>query len=91
MMPVGGGEARGESMALLSAIAHQRITHPEIAAFLDQAESSNDQLGPWQQANMRAMRRSHRRARAVPESLVRAKQDRVHPMSAGVAHRTWEQ
>ena len=44
MMPPGGGEARGESMALLAGIAHQRLTHPEIAAFLDQAESSNGQL-----------------------------------------------
>ena len=43
-------------------------------AFLDQAESNNEQLSPWQQANVRAMRRSHRRASAVPESLVRASQ-----------------
>ena len=44
MMPTGGGEARGQSMALLAAIAHQRLTHPEIGAFLDQAESKNGQL-----------------------------------------------
>ena len=74
MMPRGGGEARGESMALLAGITHQRLTHPEIAAFLDEAESSNEQLSPWQQANVRAMRRSHERASAVPESLVRATQ-----------------
>ena len=72
MMPPGGGEARGESKALLAAIAHQRLTDPEIAAFLDQAEDSNEQLGPWQRANVRAMRRSQRFASAVPESLVRA-------------------
>ena len=72
MMPPGGGEVRGESMALLAAIAHQRLTQPELGAFLDQAEGSNEQLGPWQRANVRAMRRSHRRASAVPESLVRA-------------------
>ena len=74
MMPPGGGEVRGESMALLATIAHQRLTHPELGAFLDQAEGSNEQLGPWQRANVRAMRRSHRRASAVPESLVRATQ-----------------
>ena len=72
MMPRGGGEARGESMALLAAIAHQRLTHPELGALLDQAENGNEQLGPWQQANVRAMRRAQRRATAVPESLVRA-------------------
>ena len=72
MMPSGGGEVRGESMALLAAITHQRLTHPELAALLDQAESSDEQLGPWQRANVRAMRRLQRRASAVPESLVRA-------------------
>ncbi len=74
MMPPGGGEVRGESMALLAAIAHQRLTHPEMGALLDQAEDSDDQLGPWQRANLRVMRRSQRRASAVPESLVRATQ-----------------
>ena len=34
MMPRGGGEARGESMVLLAAIAHQRLTHPELGALL---------------------------------------------------------
>ncbi len=72
MMPPGGGEARGESMALLAAISHQKLTDPEVGAFLDQAESSDEQLGPWQQANVRAMRRWHRRASALPESLVHA-------------------
>ena len=73
MMPPGGGETRGEAMALLAAISHQRLTHPELAALLDQAEDGHEQLGPWQRANVRAMRRSQRRASAVPESLVRAK------------------
>jgi len=72
MMPPGGGEARGESMALLAAITHQKLTDPELGAFLDQAESSDEQLDPWQQANVRAMRRRHRRASALPESLVHA-------------------
>ena len=74
MMPPGGGEVRGESMALLAAIAHQRITDPEMGALLDQAEDCDEQLGPWQRANLRVMRRSQRRASAVPESLVRATQ-----------------
>ena len=74
MMPPGGGEARAESMALLAAIGHQRLTDPEIGGFLDQAEENTEQLDPWQQANVRAMRRSQRRASAVPESLVRARE-----------------
>ena len=72
MMPPGGGEARAESLALIAALVHQRLTHPELGAFLDQAEDNSEQLGPWQRANLRAMRRSQRQAVAVPESLVRA-------------------
>ena len=74
MMPPGGGEARGESMALLAAIGHQRLTDPELGGLLDQAEDAAEQLDPWQQANLRAMRRSQQRASAVPESLVHATQ-----------------
>lgn len=73
IMPAGGGEVRGEAMAVVAAIAHQKLTDRELAGLLDQAEGSNERLGPWQQANLRAMRRSQRRANAVPESLVRAK------------------
>ncbi len=73
MMPPGGGEVRGEAMAVVAAIAHQKLTDQALAGLLDQAEGSNERLDPWQQANVRAMRRSQRRANAVPESLVRAK------------------
>ena len=72
MMPPGGGEARAESLALIAAIVHHRLAHPELGAFLDQVEDDSEQLGPWQRANLRAMRRSQRQAVAVPESLVRA-------------------
>ena len=74
MMPPGGGDVRGESLAVLAAIAHQRLTGPEIEALLDRAEDSDEQLGPWQSANLRLMGRWHRHASAVPESLVRATQ-----------------
>jgi carboxypeptidase Taq len=74
MMPSGGGGVRGESLAVLAAITHQRLTDPEIGALLDRAEDGDEQLGPWQSANVRVMRRSQRRASAVPESLVRATQ-----------------
>ncbi len=74
MMPRGGGDVRGESLAVLAAISHQRLTAPKIQALLDQAEDGDQQLGPWKRANVRVMRRSQQRASAVPESLVRASQ-----------------
>ena len=78
MMPPGGAEARGESMAVMAAMSHQKLTHPDFGALLDLAEASSEQLGPWQHANARAIRRSHQRASAVPESLVRATQIAGH-------------
>ena len=78
MMPPGGAEARGESMAVMAAMSHQKLTHPDFGALLDLAEASSEQLGPWQHANVRAIRRSHQRASAVPEPFVRATQIAGH-------------
>ncbi len=72
MMPRGGGAARGEALATLAALAHEKLTAPAVGALLDNADGSNEQLNPWQQANLREMRRMHVRASALPESLVRA-------------------
>ena len=74
MMPAGGGEARGEALATIAGVVHQMLTDPRLAGLLDQAESSLGRMDAWQQANLRQMRRAQRRAIAVPESLVRAKQ-----------------
>lgn len=72
MMPRGGGAARGEAMATIAALVHQKLTAPEVGELLDKAEGSNAQLNAWQQANVRAMRRMQVPAVALPESLVRA-------------------
>jgi len=74
MMPPGGGQARGEALAALAAFAHRTLTAPEVGEALDAAEADAAALNAWQQANLRAMRRLHTRAVAVPESLVHAMQ-----------------
>jgi carboxypeptidase Taq len=74
MMPPGGGEARGEALAALAALVHRTLTAPEVGGQLDEAEAGIAQLDQWQRANLRAMRRMHTRAVAVPEDLVRASQ-----------------
>lgn len=74
MMPPGGGAARGEALAALAAFAHRALTGPQVGDLLDEAEAGKDQLDPWRQANLRAMRRLHTRAAAVPEALVHATQ-----------------
>ena len=72
MMPPGGAEARGEQLATLSVIAHQAITDAALEALLDEAEGEAGDLGDWQSANLREMRRAWRHANAVDADLVEA-------------------
>jgi len=74
MMPPGGGEARAEALATLAALVHRTLTAPQVGGLLDEAESDVARLDEWQRANLRAMRRMHTRAVAVPEALVHAVQ-----------------
>ncbi|WP_371515028.1 carboxypeptidase M32 [Methyloceanibacter sp. wino2] len=74
IMPPGGGTERGEALAALAAIAHRALTTDAVGNLLNAAEAGSDPLSQWQQANLRAMRRMHTRAVAVPEDIVRASQ-----------------
>lgn len=73
MMPPQGAGARSEQLARLEAMRHERLTAPEIAALLDDAEASAPDLDPWQAANLREMRRLATQAAAVPADLVAAR------------------
>jgi carboxypeptidase Taq len=84
MMPPGGNGARGEQMATLRQIAHELLTSAETGDLLDEAEQDAAQLGPWQAANLREMRRSQRRATAMPTDLVAAL-----TRAASAAEMTW--
>ncbi|TPG57500.1 carboxypeptidase M32 [Roseomonas nepalensis] len=68
MMPPGGGAARGEQLAVLAGVAHGLLVAPEMAEDLAAATAE----GEWDAANLALMRRAHRRATALPESLVEA-------------------
>ena len=72
MMPEGGAHGRAEQVATLSVICHELITDPALAELLDQAEADAQALNPWQQANLREMRRNWIHANAVPTDLVEA-------------------
>jgi carboxypeptidase Taq len=69
MMPAGGAAARGEQMATLAGLSHELLTAPAIAEDLEAAALPND---PWESANLALMREAHRRATALPQSLVEA-------------------
>lgn len=72
MMPPGGAATRAEQLATLSLLAHQQLTAAELDDLLGMAQGETSALDPWQQANLREMRRHHGHAVAVPGDLVEA-------------------
>jgi carboxypeptidase Taq len=71
LMPPGGAGARGDQLATLKVVCHEFLTYPAIEGDLAGAEAQND-LGAWQRANLREMRRAWLHATAVPGDLVEA-------------------
>jgi len=76
MMPKGGADARGEQLAALEVACHELIAASELAEMLDEAEGAaedgTEDLGAWQRANLREMRRAWRHATALEADLVAA-------------------
>ena len=71
VMPKKAADDRGEQLAVLGRIAHEILTHAETGEQLAGAESEED-LDPWQHANLREMRRRYRHAHALEPALVEA-------------------
>jgi carboxypeptidase Taq len=68
MMPPGGAAARGDQLAVLAGLAHEKMTAPELAEWFARATATDK----WEVANLQLMRRAHLRATALPASLVEA-------------------
>lgn len=71
-MPSGGAASRGRHQALMSRLAHERMTDPAIGRLLDTLQSYGESL-PFDHddaAYLRAARRSFERATRVPSALV---------------------
>ena len=71
MMPVGGGQVRGEAMATLNVVVHELTTDAKLADLIASAESQPD-LSEWQTANLEQMKRTWLLATSVPSDLVEA-------------------
>ena len=67
IMPNGGGTARAEALATLKDAAREILAAPETGDLLDAA--ADDELDPWQAANVALLRRQRERALAVPADL----------------------
>ena len=64
-MPTEGGAARGEALATISRLHHDRLVAPELGALLDEAAAAEPLIA-------RAVRRDHDVARRVPGELTQA-------------------
>ncbi|HEX8213576.1 MAG TPA: carboxypeptidase M32 [Longimicrobium sp.] len=72
-MPVKAAALRGEQMAALSAIVHERRTAARVGELIAQCEEDPSLRGDKEaQANLRALRREYDRATRIPTSLVRS-------------------
>jgi carboxypeptidase Taq len=72
MMPPGGAPARAEQLAVLQGIVHEQLTAPALGEIAERAAAEDHPLDPWQQANLREMRRRLAHAAALPADLVEA-------------------
>src|SRR5579875_2601447 len=70
-MPEGGAEARAEQLATLKLIRHDILADTALPNLFAGADAQND-LDPWQRANLGEMRRSWLHATALPADLVEA-------------------
>lgn len=71
MMPTGAAGTRAESMALLEVMRHGLFVEPRIGDWLANADADND-LGDWERANLREIRRVWTVETALPSDLVEA-------------------
>ena len=67
-MPVGGGAGRAAALAELSTIRNEMLHDPALAQHLAEAEAMAD-LGQWQKANVREIRRIYENTVAIPLEL----------------------
>jgi carboxypeptidase Taq len=71
-MPRGGVEHRGDQLAFVAGLQHDRATDPRVGELLDIVEGSSLVHDPESPAavNVRAIRRVHERTNRLPRSLV---------------------
>jgi carboxypeptidase Taq len=71
MMPSGSSEDRANQISTIYAVCHQMITSQEVSDLLDEAEQNTTDLNPWQQKNLKLMRRDWIHSNAIDEKLLK--------------------
>lgn len=68
----GSSDDRDHQLETLAAMVHDKLTAPQVADWLDEAEAGLAGLSTGDQANLRHMRHTHAHSTALPADLVRA-------------------
>ena len=85
-MPPGGAGSRGKVMATLTGVVAEKMADPGLAELLDRAETEEaPQLGEWEAANLREMRRRWRHETAIPPALAAEIAERT-----ALSQKAWE-
>src|SRR6266545_1861161 len=71
MMPPAGAHHRGDHLALLEGLAHDKLIDPDVGRLLDELSPLEDSLDPdsWDAATIRVARRDYEKAVQVPSEL----------------------
>ena len=69
-MPSGSSASRGDHMAFLSRLSHERLTDPALQDCLNALHDEAEGLSPSQRAGVRRLRRASLRQAALPSALV---------------------
>jgi carboxypeptidase Taq len=87
-MPSGGAEERGEQLATLAQLAHERFTSPEVGQLLEDLQVFTDQLPPDsdEACLIRVTRRQYNKQTRLPASYVSE-----YAQVTTVAQTAWEQ
>ncbi len=70
MLPENAGDARGEQLAALAEVAHEKLTDPALSPLF--ADAEGEKPNGWRAANLREMKHRYAHATAVPQALVSA-------------------
>ena len=70
MMPDNAGDVRGNQLAELATVTHEKLADPRLADLF--AAAAMESLDGWRAANLREMRSAYAHATAVPADLVAA-------------------
>ncbi|HAU1184269.1 TPA: carboxypeptidase M32 [Legionella pneumophila] len=69
MMPAGGGQARAEALATLSAVQHEWLTNKKVGDWIKQAKDLPG-LSLWQRRNIYWIDKQYQQATCIPAQLI---------------------